>query len=77
MMHTRVTDLARVLLRAADIAEKELIERGRDARLGTDGYSPEEGAAYKLLRWLSDGANEIVQEDEDATRRTRDQMDGR
>lgn len=63
MMHTRVTDLARVLLRAADIAEKELDELREYARIGT-GYSHEQYAAYKLLRWLSDGANEIAAEDE-------------
>jgi hypothetical protein len=58
-----IPDLARVLVRAADIAENDLHELRKDARLGTDGYSREEWAAYRLLRWLADAANEIEDED--------------
>jgi hypothetical protein len=55
-----IKDWARVLLRAADIAEKEL---------GGE-FTHQEWANYRLLRWLSDAANEIVDEDEPVTRIT-------
>lgn len=70
MMHTRVTDLARVLLRAADIAEQDLIDLEKEAACQPDASRglPETIAVYRLLRWLSDGANEIAKEDEQPPR---------